>query len=72
VIFCLSVSDAEGRVILDDDSHGDTLAVIEALTWIEARRQALALSVMDPFDYRPGFGWVRLKSCRMESAGRPG
>jgi hypothetical protein len=63
VIFCLSVSDTEGRVILDDDSHGDTLAVIEARSWIEARDAAEALPAMDPFDYRPGFGWVRLKSC---------
>ena len=30
VLFCLSVSDKEQRVILDDDHHGDILAVIEA------------------------------------------
>jgi len=29
----------------------------------------MALNAMDPFDYRPGFCWVRLKSC---IAGRPG
>lgn len=69
MIFCLSVSDTEGRVILDDESHGDTLAVIEARTWIEARGQALGRKEMDPFDYRPGLGWVRRKSC---DAGRPG
>lgn len=69
MIFCLSVSDTEDRVILDDESHGDTLAVIEAQAWIEARRQVLALKAMDPFDYRPGFGWARRKSC---IAGRPG
>jgi hypothetical protein len=68
VIFCLSVSDTEGRVILDDDRHGDTLALIEAQTWIEARQEAPSLPAMDPFDYRPGLGWVRRKSC---DAGRP-
>ncbi|WP_368655411.1 hypothetical protein ABRY94_11810 [Castellaniella ginsengisoli] len=72
MIFCLSVSDTEGRVILDDESHGDTLAVIEARTWIEARGQALGRKEMDPFDYRPGFGWALRKSCPATPAGPPG
>lgn len=61
MIFCLSVSDIEGRVILDDESHGDTLAVIEASSWVGARRQALTFKAMDSFDYRPGVGWVKVR-----------
>lgn len=61
MIFCLSVSDTEHRAILDDEVHGDVLAVIEARTWIEARDAALADSAMDPFDYMPGRGWVKTR-----------
>lgn len=59
MLFCLSVCDADSRVILDDEPHGDVLAVIEAKNWQAARRQALALKEMDPFSYRAGWGWMR-------------
>jgi hypothetical protein len=61
MLYCLSVSDTEGRVILDDESHGDTLAVIEARSWIEARDAAEASPAMGPFEYRSGVGWVRAR-----------
>lgn len=59
MIFCLSVCDQTRRVILDDQSHGDVLAVIEAEDWIEARREALKQKEMDPFSYRAGWGWFK-------------
>ena len=61
MFFCLSVSDTEGRVILDDVAHGDTLAVIEAGSWVEARDAAEASPAMDLFEYRSGVGWVRTR-----------
>uniref|UniRef100_UPI00333EF072 hypothetical protein n=1 Tax=Castellaniella defragrans TaxID=75697 RepID=UPI00333EF072 len=61
MIFCLSVSDTEGRAILDNESRGEMLETIEADSWIEARQQALALKAMDAFEYRAGFGWVRAR-----------
>lgn len=56
MLFAISVND-EGRAILDDDLHGDVIAVIEARTWVEARDEALKQKEMDPFDYRAGHGW---------------
>ena len=58
MLFCLSV-DAIGRAILDDESHGDTLAVVEAKNWQEAREQAQKEPALNPFDYRSGWGWYR-------------
>lgn len=62
MLFILSVHDDERRVILDDDVHGDVLAVIEASTWIDAREDALKETAMDPYDYKTGYGWV-LRAC---------
>lgn len=59
MLFCLSLCDETERVILDDDLHGDLLAVIEADSWVEAREQALGKKEMDPYFYRDGWGWVR-------------
>lgn len=56
MLFAISVND-EGRAILDDDLHGDVLAVIEARAWTEARVDALGQKEMDPYNYRPGYGW---------------
>lgn len=57
MLYCLSVCDATKRVILDDEPHGDVLAVIEAGSWREARRQVWRERAMDPFDYVQGHGW---------------
>ncbi|NYT67963.1 hypothetical protein [Pusillimonas noertemannii] len=59
MIFCLSVCPEQCRVILDDEPHGDVLAVIEEKNWQAARRQALALKEMDPYFYRDGWGWMK-------------
>ncbi len=58
MLFCLSVCDADQRLILDDEPHGDVLAVVEADSWIEAREQALGKKEMDPYFYRDGWGWM--------------
>ena len=59
MLFCISVCDVTGRAILDDDYHGEVIAVIEAPDWQAARRQALKKKEMDPFSYRAGWGWMR-------------
>lgn len=59
MLFCVSLCDEDRRVILDDDPHGETLAVIEAANWVEARVQALQLKEMNPYSYRAGWGWYR-------------
>jgi len=59
MLFCLSLCDDTRRVILDSDYYGDVLAVIEAKTWREARRDALKNEVLDSFIYRRGYGWER-------------
>jgi hypothetical protein len=61
MLLCLSLCDVEHRVILDDEIHGEILAVIEARTWIEAREHALENPAMDPFDYVAGHGWVKVR-----------
>ena len=57
MLFCLSVCDDTSRVILDAEHYGDVLAVIEAKTWREARREALRNEAMDSYDYKRGYGW---------------
>lgn len=59
MLYCLSVCDATKRVILGDEPHGETLAVIEAETWREARRQVWRERAMDPYFYKAGWGWER-------------
>lgn len=58
MIFCLSVCDIDQRVILDDEPHGEVLAIIDTRDWIEARRQVWELEAMDPYSYKPGHGWI--------------
>ncbi|WP_368647736.1 hypothetical protein ABRZ00_12805 [Castellaniella ginsengisoli] len=60
MFFCLSFSDTENRVILDDMDHGTVLAIINADSWAEARDAAEASPAMDPFNYRAGVGWIQL------------
>lgn len=59
MLFCLSVCCLEQRVILDDELHGDVLAVIEAQDWHEARGEALKETAMDPYSYKAGYGWIK-------------
>ena len=59
MLFCLSVCDRTGRVILDQDFHGPTLAMVEGKDWKEARHSALRNVVLDAFTYKAGYGWVR-------------
>lgn len=60
MLFSLSVN-ADGRLILDDLPHGGTLAVIEAETWREARRQVWREPATNPFEYRTGHGWFSME-----------
>ncbi|RIY41963.1 hypothetical protein [Neopusillimonas maritima] len=63
MLFCVSVCDEDRRVILDDEPHGDVLAVIEAADWIEAREQAWEQKALDPYSYKRGYGWeIPMKS----------
>lgn len=57
MLFCLSLCDETHRVILDQDYHGEVLAMVEGRDWQEAREAATRNPVMDDFDYRPGHGW---------------
>ena len=57
MLFCLSICDETRRVILDQDYHGEVLAMVEGRGWQEAREAAIRNPVMDDFDYRPGHGW---------------
>lgn len=59
MLFALSVCEADVRVILDDETHGDVLALIEAKDWQEARHKAIRDKVMDPYFYRAGHGWYK-------------
>lgn len=56
MLFALQTTD-EGRLILTDGNEGETLAVIEAKTWREARAEVWRREEMDPFFYRKGYGW---------------
>lgn len=56
MLFALQTTD-EGRLILTDDHEGETLAVIEASSWREARAQVWRRRELDPFDYVSGHGW---------------
>lgn len=56
MLFAISTNE-QGRAILDDDLHGDVIAVIEAKSWQKARGKALEQTEMDPYDYREGHGW---------------
>lgn len=58
MLFCLSECDKSGRVILDSEPHGNTIAVLEAGTWREARKLALRDKAMDPYTYVNGHGWM--------------
>lgn len=57
MLFCLSICDETQRVILDQDWHGEVLAMVEGRDWKEAREAAIRNPVMDGFDYKPGYGW---------------
>jgi hypothetical protein len=58
MLFAISTDDA-GRAILDDDLHGDVIAVIEAKTWQRARNVALKKDEMNLYNYKPGHGWFK-------------
>lgn len=57
MLFALTLTQ-DGRAILTDEPDGETLAVIEARTWQEARRKAVRDRALDGFDYVAGWGWV--------------
>ena len=59
MLFCLSLCDETKRVILDQDWHGPTLAMIEGKDWQEAREAAIRNPAMDAYRYKPGYGWER-------------
>jgi hypothetical protein len=59
MLFCLSICDETHRVILDQDWYGPTLCMVEGRNWKEARESMLQNPLMDAFEYRPGWGWVR-------------
>lgn len=59
MLFCLSICDETKRVILDRDYYGEVIAMIEGRDWQEAREAAIRNPVMDGFEYRSGWGWVR-------------
>lgn len=59
MLFCLSVCDDTKRVILDNDFHGEVLAMVEGRDWIEAREAAEGHQTLDAFTYKAGHGWVR-------------
>ncbi len=63
MLFCLSVCDETKRVILDQDYHGEVLAMIEGRDWKEARREALKKEEMDPYTYVKGKGWMLRSDC---------
>lgn len=56
MLFVIS-TDRTSRAILDDDAHGDVVAVIEADTWQEAREHALEQTGMNAYFYFAGYGW---------------
>lgn len=56
MLFAISI-DRAGRAILDDDLHGDVIAVIEAESWQEAREHALEQDAMNAYFYFTGYGW---------------
>lgn len=56
MLFALVLNE-EGRATLTSEPAGDTLAVIEAATWREARSQAHQLRALDSYEYRSGHGW---------------
>lgn len=58
MLFTISTDDT-GRAILDDDPHGDVIAVIEAKTWQRARGVALEQDEMNPYSYKAGHGWLK-------------
>ena len=58
MLFAIS-TDESGRAILDDDLHGDVIAVIEAETWQRARGVALKKVAMNPYNHKPGHGWFK-------------
>lgn len=58
MLFCLSVCDHTKRVILDQDFHGEVLAMVEGRDWKDARREVLKLDAMNQYSYKPGHGWV--------------
>lgn len=58
MLFAISTND-QGRAILDDDLHGDVIAVIEAKDWQGARDEALSKDEMDPYNHKPGHGWFK-------------
>lgn len=58
MLFALQTTD-EGRLILTDGNEGETLAVIEASSWREARAQVWRMRELDQFDYVEGHGWHR-------------
>ena len=59
MLFCLSICDETKRVILDQDYHGEVLAMIEGRDWQEAMEAAIRNPVMDAYCYKPGYGWER-------------
>jgi len=59
MLFCLSVCDHTGRVILDSDFHGEVLSMVEGLDWKTARETAEAHPALDAFRYVRGHGWKR-------------
>lgn len=59
MLFCLSLCDETKRVILDQDWHGEVLAVVEGRSWVEAREEAWKESALDPYSYKDGYGWER-------------
>lgn len=58
MLFAISIDD-DKRAILDQTIYGETVALIEAKSWIAARREALKQDGMNPFNYKPGHGWHR-------------
>lgn len=65
MLFCLSVCDTDNCVILDEEHHGDVLAVIEAKDWKVARGQAGLCTQLDPFSYPAGWRWMKRKESGM-------
>lgn len=59
MLFCLSVCDETQRAILDQDYHGEVLAVLEARDWKEARQEVIHMKALDDFNHKPGYGWER-------------
>ena len=59
MLFCLSLCDETGRVILDRKPHGKVLAKFKGRYWQHARRRAEGHRALDVFLYRNGYGWER-------------